>query len=189
MELLIVISIIVVLVALGGMGAVKIMDKAKRVSAQTAATQLLTASTDYFEEYSTLPLGQNYQSDAEVRTDNDLMELILGLEGGSDENFKKISFFNYQNAKGREKNAYDGIYRTNNRALLLGPWTNPEQDDRFYRVVYNYDYDNDRKIREPQAIGGQDVFGNHALIYHVGKDSRVGPKHNRDNVYSWNKSE
>ena len=82
--------------------------------------------------------------------------------------------------------AVGGLERTENRAELVGPWFNPSKSDRYYRLMFNYDYDN--QLREPQALGNEIIWDRRVIGYHMGKDGKIGGKNDSDNVYSWNKS-
>jgi hypothetical protein len=53
--------------------------------------------------------------------------------------------------------------------------------------MFNYDYDN--QLREPQALGNEIIWDRRVIGYHMGKDGKIGGKHDEDNVYSWNKSQ
>jgi len=186
-ELLVVITIIAVLAGLGFAGFNLALEASKKTSARAAIGALAQASDDYFESYQQLPLGSQTNNDEERRTDNELMATLLGLDSAEDENQKLINFFSFKDAKGKGNAAYDGLERTQSRAELLGPWFNKQKDDRYYRVVYNYDYGKD--LKEPQSLGGEIFYDRQHLIYHMGKDGKVGGKNDKDNVYSWNKSE
>lgn len=185
-ELLVVIAIIAVLAALGFAGFNMAMQKAHKTSAGVCMSQLVIASGDYFEAYQQLPLGSTTNADEEQKTDNKLMAALLGLKSAEDENYKLESFFTFKAAKGQGQAAYNGLWRTENRAELLGPWLNKQKDDRYYRVMYDYDYD--KELREPQALGNEIMYDTKALVYHKGKDGKIGGKNDQDNVYSWSKS-
>ena len=186
-ELLVVITIIAVLAGLGFVGFNLAIEASKKTSARAAIGNLVQASDDYFEEYQQLPLGSQTNNDEERETDNELMAALLGLDSAEDENPKLISFFTFKDAKGKGTDAHDGLERNQSRAELLGPWRNKQKDDRYYRIVYNYDYNGE--LNEPQDLGGETFYDRRHLIYHMGKDSKVGGKNDKDNVYSWNKSE
>lgn len=186
-ELLVVITIIAVLAGLGFAGFNLAIESVKKASARGAIASLIQASDDYFEKYSQLPLGSETTNDEEQRTENDLMAALLGLDSAEDENTLKLSFFEFKSAKGKNNGAHDGLERSQNRAELLGPWLNKQKSDRHYRVLYDYDYD--EELDEPQNLGNQTFYDRRSLIYHMGKDGKVGNKNNKDNVYSWNRSD
>jgi len=185
-ELLVVIAIIAVLASLGFKGFTMAQEMAKKTKGATCISQLIQASEDFYNEYSQLPLGSTADSDSERQTDNQLMAPLVGLKSAIEENPKEESFFKFQKAKGRGNDVYDGLERDQSRAELYGPWNNKEKTDRYYICVYNYDYDNE--LREPNALGNELHFETKVLVYHKGKDGKTGGKFNRDNIYSWAKS-
>lgn len=184
-ELLVVISIIAVLAALGFKGFTMAQEAAKKTKAKTCISQLVQASEDFYNEYSMLPLGATNTTDAEVKTDSQLMAPLVGLKSAIDENPKEEAFFKFQKAQGKGNDEFDGLARDQSRAELFGPWKNREKTDRYYIGVFNYDYDN--ILREPNALGNEEHYETKVLFYHKGKDGKVGGKNNKDNVYSWPK--
>jgi len=186
-ELLVVITIIAVLAGLGFAGFNLAIQASKKTSARVAIAALVQASDDYYEKYSQLPLGSDTTNDEEQQTENDLMAALLGLDSAQDENTQKFRFFDFKSAKGTNNGAHDGLERSQNRAELLGPWLNKQKSDRHYRVLYDYDYD--EELDEPQSLGNQTFYDRRSLVYHMGKDGKVGNKNNKDNIYSWNRSE
>ncbi len=186
-ELLVVIAIIAVLASLGFASFNLAIQKAKKTSARTCIGQLVQASDDYYEAYQQLPLGSTSSQDEEQETDTELMAALLGLPSAEEENPRQLSFFKFKSAKGKGQAAHDGLERTENRAELLGPWLNKSKDDRYYRIIYDYDYD--EEVREPQSLGNEIIYDRRAIVYHQGKDGKIGGKNDQDNVYSWSKSE
>lgn len=184
-ELLIVIGIIATLAGIGFAGFQVLIQNAKKTSAQACMGVLSTSCDDYFNQYNFLPDSANSSgsTDEEKLTDNTLMAALLGLQSAQNENFKLLTFFEFKDAKGKKNAAHDGLERTQTRAELLGPWLNASKEDRYYRVVLNYDYDD--FITEPSAVGNEQIFDRQVLIYHLGKDGKSGGKNNDDNVYSW----
>ena len=185
-ELLVVISIIAVLASLGFGMYNKALETTKKTEARQCLGSLQLACDAFFEEYQALPMATTSSIDAEQVTDNRLMGPLLGQQGAQDENPKFQTFFTWKMAKGKNDSAYSGLERTQNRAELLGPWFNPNKSDRYYRLMFNYDYDN--QLREPQALGNEIIWDRKVIGYHMGKDGRIGGKNDSDNVYSWNKS-
>ena len=185
-ELLVVISIIAVLAGVGFSIFAKVRETANKTSAVTCMSGLVQASDAYFEEYQSMPMSNSSPTDAEQVTNNQLMSILLGMQSAQPDNPKFIAFFEFKNARGEGAGEYDGLSRSENRAELLGPWLNPQRTDRYYRLMYNYDYDN--QLREPQALGNEIIFDRNVLVYHMGKDGKVGGEFDEDNVYSWQKS-
>jgi len=186
-ELLVVIAIIAVLASLGFSMYNRAIQQTKKTEARQCLVQLVQACDAFFEEYQALPMANTSAIDAEQVTDNRLMAPLLGLRVAQDENPKFQTFFEWKVAKGTGNAAVGGLERTDNRAELLGPWFNPSKQDRYYRLMFNYDYDN--QLREPQALGNEIIWDRRVIGYHMGKDGKIGGKNDEDNVYSWNKSQ
>jgi prepilin-type N-terminal cleavage/methylation domain-containing protein len=186
-ELLVVISIIAVLASLGFGMYNKALETTKKTEATQCLSNLIMACDSFFEEYQALPMATTSAIDAEQVTDNRLMGPLLGQQGSQDENPKFQTFFTWKQAKGKGASAVGGLERTENRAELVGPWFNPSKSDRYYRLMFNYDYDN--QLREPQVLGNEIVWDVRVIGYHMGKDGKVGGSNDSDNVYSWPKSD
>ena len=182
-ELLVVIAIMATLATIG-ISAYRIaMEKAHQVSATAAMSNLVQACDNYFEDYSQLPLNQGVIEDQERLSDNDLMSILVGLESGEFDNSKRTAYFTYSKARGSGTNKYNGLDRSDTHARLYGPWKNKDVSARFYRLKFDYDFD--QNIDEPSALGGNSQYGHRVLIYHLGRDGEVGPGKNQDNAYSY----
>ena len=187
-ELLVVIAIIAVLMGIAFPLYNSMTESAKKTSANSAATNLVLACDNFYEKYQYLPMALNNNAqDNEETTNNRFMPALLGLRVAIDENPNMLVFFKFQQAEGKGDDVYNGLVRTDNRAELVGPWKNKEKNDRHYRVVLNYD--NDNQLFVPNALGSETLFDRRAIAYHMGKDGKVGGEYNDDNVYSWNKSD
>jgi prepilin-type N-terminal cleavage/methylation domain-containing protein len=182
-ELLVVISIIAVLASLGFAGFNMAIQKAKKTSAKAAISSLVQACNDYYEDESQLPLNEGATADQERLSDNELMSILVGLESAREENPTGTSYFKYKKASGKGQTKYDGLDRNKSRAQLYGPWKNRQENDRFYRLMMDYDFD--EEIDEPSNMGNETQFGQRVLVYHLGKDGEAGPGKNQDNVYSY----
>lgn len=88
-ELLVVISIVAVLAALGFKGYTMAQDAAKKTKAKTCIQALVQASEDFYTEYTAFPLSSTSNQDTEHPTDNSLMAPLLGLESAEDINIIK----------------------------------------------------------------------------------------------------
>jgi prepilin-type N-terminal cleavage/methylation domain-containing protein len=187
-ELLVVIAIIAVLMGIAFPLYKSMTEGAKKTAATTCMTQLVLACDNFYEKYQYLPMALNNNAqDNEETTNNRFMPSLVGLRVAIDENPNMLPFFKFQQAKGKGDGVYDGLVRTDNRAELVGPWRNKEKTQRHYRVVLNYD--NDNQLLAPNSIGGELLFDRRVIVYHMGKDGKVGGEYNDDNVYSWNKSD
>ena len=182
-ELLVVIAIIAVLASLGFAGFNMAIQKAKKTSAKAAISSLVQACNDFYEDNSQLPLNEGATADQERLSDNDLMSILVGLETASEENPTQTTYFKYKKASGKGQNMYDGLDRNQSQAQLFGPWKNKQENDRFYRLMMDYDFN--EEIDEPSNLGNERQFGQRVLAYHFGKDGEAGPGNNQDNVYSY----
>lgn len=182
-ELLVVIAIIAVLASLGFAGFNMAIQKAKKTSAKAAISKLVQACNDYFDDESQLPLNEGANADQERLSDNELMSVLVGLETAREENPTGTDYFKYKKAQGKGQSMYDGLDRNDSRAQLFGPWKNKQESDRFYRLMMDYDFD--QEIDEPSNVGNERQYGVRVLAYHYGKDGEAGPGKNQDNVYSY----
>ncbi|MDB4436285.1 type II secretion system GspH family protein [Akkermansiaceae bacterium] len=181
-ELLVVIAIIAILATMAVAGARIAKDAAANAGARAAIADLTNALDAFYDDQDAFPLSEGQDEDSEVTTDSQLMNILTGID--TDENPQGNSYFTFKKAKGNNNNYWDGLYRTASTAELYGPWKNRNKNDRFYRVIFNYDYD--EFIREPSSTGGsEEIYGYKYLIYHAGKDGEVGGEENVDNLYNW----
>ncbi|MDA7863737.1 type II secretion system GspH family protein [Akkermansiaceae bacterium] len=182
-ELLVVVAIIAVLAGLG-LGVAKMAkDRANDVTAKAAIGKLGSAIDLYLDKYDELPLSEGETTDTEKRTDNELMGPLCGLESSKDQNPYQISFFEFKGAKGSGNDKYGGLDRSQTEAQLYGPWRTRNVNDRYYQVIFNYDYNDN--IEVPTNLGSDTVYGVKFLIYSYGKDGKIGQENNQDNVYGW----
>ena len=182
-ELLVVIAIIAVLAGLGLSVAAGAKQRAAEATAAAAIRSLSDAIDLYFDKYDELPLSEGETTDAEKRSDNELMGPLVGLESAKDQNPYQISFFEFKAARGSSNAKYNGLDRDQSQAALYGPWRTKEVNDRYYQVIFDYDYN--KEIQEPSNLGNDVQYGPKYLIYCYGKDGKIGQANNLDNVYSW----
>ena len=182
-ELLVVIAIMVTLAGLGVSAYRTAINKANEVAAHAAMSNLTSACDSFFDDYSRLPLTEGANGDQERLSDNQLMSILVGLESGEDENPKLQSYFTYTAAKGKGAHKYSGLDRSDTRAKLYGPWKNKNETERFYRLKFDYDYD--QEITESQSVGGKTHYDRRVLIHHLGRDGVSGQGKNSDNVYNY----
>lgn len=180
-ELLVVVAIIAILATMAVAGASIALNKAKITKAHGAISNLSTALNDFNDEQNSLPLAEGQDSTAEKITDSELMNVLVGID--RDENPTGSSYFSYNKAKGKNNNYWDGLYRTSSTAEFFGPWKNRNKNDRYYRILFNYGYED--FIRVPTNISSEEIFDVNFLIYHPGKDGEVGNDKNIDNIYGW----
>ncbi len=183
-ELLVVVAIIAVLAGLG-FGAFKLaQDTARRAQAKSTLSDLVNASEQFYDAYNRLPLSDSQTTDELRKTDNELMSIMVGLESAIDENPRREAFFTGQKAKGKGRKAFSGLYRTKNEAFLYGPWKLKQEDEKLYRIIFDYDFD--EEIEEQENVGSETIFGRRQIGYLLGKDGKAGPNGaNADNIYSY----
>ncbi len=161
-ELLVVIAIIAVLAGAGFAGGRAALEKARKVTAQAAATSVATAIDQFYSEYSSLP-DVSAQSNTAGGDGVELLNILAGLETGTDiENERKIRFLSLKEAKnGRNR---DGVvYGPNGDSItgLYDPWGEP------YFIELDDDYD--EKISfTPPGNSAVNLNGRRAAIYSLG---------------------
>ncbi len=196
-ELLVVIAIIVVLAAMGfGVGMAAI-NHAKKVTAQNDCTNLVIAIQSYYDDYNALPEIAAADTPPGVRTDNELMDILLGFD--EDANPRKTRYFTTREASGASSaRAFNGIYYSSDSAELFDPWkkvTGNAAENRHYFVMldtlgYGQGTSTDEVLSDP--ITNKPLYGRLAVAWSTGKDGQyaLGDQTadvNRDNVYSWKK--
>jgi prepilin-type N-terminal cleavage/methylation domain-containing protein len=186
-ELLVVIAIIAVLAALGfGAGATAI-NNAKKLTAKNECTNLVHAVNGYFDEYSHFPdVGDGSTGDVDSLTDSTIMNVLMGIGTGEDQNPKKIRFYQGNDAKGAEGREYGGLLRTSTNADLFDTWRKINSGAiRRYQILWDGNYDDE--LVNP--FGPKPIYKT-VVAWSTGKDgeevrdSETNAK-NRDNVYSW----
>ncbi len=182
-ELLIVISIIALLAGLGFAGMQAARETARKASSKKAMADLIIGSDNFYDSYNYLPLSTDEDVDTLRKTDNELMAVLVGLEDAEDENPRLESFFTAQKAKGQRRNAFNGLYRTETEAILYGPWRLKNEDEKLYRIIYNYDFDD--YIEETEDVGNERIYNRRQIAYILGRDGEAGGSANADNVYSY----
>lgn len=160
-ELLVVIAIIAVLAAAGFAGGNAAMQRAKKVTAQAAATSVATAVEQFYTEYSALP-----NVDSQTTTDDpELLNILAGLETGDNiQNDRKIRFLTLKEAK---KGNRDGVVFSSDGNRIQGlydPWGEP------YHVVLDQDYD-ERITVSPQGSPETTLNGRKVAVYSLGTDT------------------
>lgn len=165
-ELLVVIAIIATLAAAGFAGGAAAMNKARKVSAQAAATSVATAVEHFYAEYSALPdpVGTS-AADAEFSTTSTngikLLEILSGVDTG-DQNPRKIRFLSVKEAK----NDKDGVeFGTDGKTIsgMYGPWGIKQP----YYIVLDYDYDERLTVSPPKGTSAT-LNGRRVAVYSLG---------------------
>jgi len=157
-ELLVVISIIAILASLAIPAASGVIDRAKKVQAQNAATQIATAVIAYETEYGRMPTDGTGDGTGYANLFN-----VLGNIGGNlDENPRGIVFLEIPDAKGG-KNGLSGTDYND-------PWGHA------YVVYMDGNYDNEIDVPDQEKLRKK------VAVYSKGKDNIAG---NTDDAKSW----
>jgi prepilin-type N-terminal cleavage/methylation domain-containing protein len=180
-ELLIVISIIMVLAALGFAGVQAAMKKSKTVQSQNLVTNLALAVNNYYDEYGSLPIAEPSEEELSTHQVNgtDLITVLLGKERESSTilNTRNIKFLEAKQATGRKP----GIVYSNNNEIS-------KMNDGFGEPIFiefDSDYDEEINISDNrmQFSNQPDIVrGVRCVVYSYGADRLPGTK---DDVKSW----
>ncbi len=158
-ELLVVIAIIAVLAAAGFAGGNAAMQRARKVTAQAAATSVATAIDQFYAEYASLPdVGSSTNT-----TGGDgvkLLNILAGLETTDPiQNERKIRFLSLKEAK---KGNRDGVvYNGDVIEGLYDPWGGA------YYIELDDDY-NEKLTFTPENNSVVNLNGRRAAVYSLG---------------------
>lgn len=163
-ELLVVIAIIAVLAAAGFAGGAAAMNKARKVTAQAAATSVATAIDQFYTEYSSLPSGtETAMPTGSGGTGVAVLNILAGLEKATDiENQRKIRFLSLKEAKSGNR---DGVvYNSAGDQIngLFDPWGQP------YYIVMDANYDERLAVSPGGGIPTVNLNGRRAAVYSLG---------------------
>jgi len=168
-ELLVVIAIIAVLAAAGFAGGTAAMNKAKKLSAQAAATSVVTAIDQFYSEYSSLP-GVTGALTTDSVEGVKLLNILASREISTTiENERKIRFLTLKEAKNgtRDGVVYDSA--GNQITGLFDPWGRP------YNIVLDNGsggdtaaYDERLTVTPGNGILAVTLNGRRAAVYSLG---------------------
>lgn len=170
-ELLVVITIIAVLAAMGFAGANAALNKAKKTQALSVCTSLSQGVVSFYDEYGALPDLQGGEITTKDGDGVKLVNILMGYDETA--NPKKIRFF-----QGKETTSKKGgieFTGTNSVRAVWDPWGKP------YRIALDTDYD--ENIADPFNTSSQ-VRGARVLVYSFGKNDE-NDKGRGDDVKSW----
>lgn len=183
-ELLVVIVIIAVLATLGfsvGNGA---LQRARKVTAQSAAANVANAVEQFYSEYHLLPDpadGSTEDNNPPYTTDSGdgitLLEILSGFE--DEQNERKMRFLS---VKESDKGNRGGIVYNDSGDEIVGlfdPWGEP------YYIVLDYDYDGRLEFTPSSAYSYDAKLNNKRVaVYSLGTDSPSDAKR-KDLVTTW----
>jgi prepilin-type N-terminal cleavage/methylation domain-containing protein len=173
-ELLVVISIIIVLAAMGFAGISRVIGKQKALVTQASVNDLFLAIDQYHASYGRLPnVGSQDDMTSDGQAGVALLRILLGKEDpGSDmQNPKGIAFL--QTKTNGHKNQGGLIYSGNQIEGIYDAWGRP--------LNLRFDSDSDEEIPDPVQQGNI-VRQKQVIIWSFGADGKLG---DNDEVKSW----
>ncbi|MES2983488.1 MAG: type II secretion system protein [Verrucomicrobiota bacterium] len=183
-ELLVVIVIIAILATLGAGVGISALQKARKVTAQSAATNVANAVEQFYSEYHVLPDPEDgaTEDNAPYRSDTGegitLLEILAAFE--DEQNERKMQFLNLKEADNGKKR--DGIVYNGTGDAVVGlydPWGEP------YYFVIDYDYDGRLEFTPSTAYTYNAKLNNKRVaVYSLGTDSPTDAKR-KDLVKTW----
>jgi len=161
-ELLVVIAIIAVLAAAGFAGGTAALNKARKVSAQAAATSVATAIDQFYTEYSSLPTGTETPVATNSAAGVRILNILAGIETAPIENERKVRFLSLKEAKSGNRDGVVYNSAGNQITGLFDPWGLP------YYIVMDANYDERLAISPGNSITAVNLNGRRAAVYSLG---------------------
>ena len=181
-ELLVVIAIIGILAGLMFPAATGVMRRAEKTRASNAAYNLKNAISAYFTEYRKYPVKPDREETEELRTEKELMDVLLGADSEAEEgglNPRRIAFYTDKQAKRGDDQKYkSGItLEDGGGGELWDPWF-----DHYY-VRMDLDYNN--RVEKPEWDNETDskFLPESILVWSAGKSQ--DEEYKKDNVKTW----
>ena len=182
LELLVVIAIIGILAGLMYPAATGVMRRAESTRASNTAYNLKAAISSYFTEYRKYPVIRDREETEELRSDEELMDVLLGSDKEAEEgglNPRRIAFYSGKQAKRGDEGKYkSGINMDDSGGgTLWDPWFD------FYYVRMDLDYNNRVEKPEWDTRTDSQYLPESILIWSSGKsgDQQV----QSDNIRTW----
>jgi len=157
-------------------GATGALARAEKTNAQNTAYNLKTSISAYYTEYRKYPVGQDRKEGEELRSNHEIMDVLLGSDTAAKEgglNTRKIVFFTGRAARPMENGEYRKGVKLDSKGgggELWDPWGN------HYFIRLDLDYND--KIDKPKwdkEIDAEDLPKS-ILIWSAGKDGIPGTK-------------
>ncbi len=181
LELLVVIAIIGILAGLMFPATTGALRKAERTHAEHTANNLRNAISAYNTEYRKYPVDPSVTDESPMRTDNQLMDVLLGADSEKEKgglNPRGIAFFTDRAAKplGGGKFRKGVTLQADGGGELWDPW------GEYYYVVMDLDYNN--RVEKPSwDVGDSSVLPESILVWSAGKDLNEADV--KDNIKTW----
>ncbi len=181
LELLVVIAIIGILAGLMYPATTGALRRAERVHAENTAYNLKNAISAYFTEYRKFPVDAKQNEEAEIRTDNQLMDVLLGADSQKQRgglNPRGIAFYTDKAAKSMGTGKYrKGVtLGADGGGELWDPW------GEYYYVRMDLDYNNRTQKPSWDSSDAQHLPES-ILVWSAGKDTNENTE--VDNVKTW----
>jgi len=181
LELLVVIAIIGLLAGLMFPATTGALRNAERAHAENTAYQLKNAISAYFTEYRKYPVDPQMEETEPIRTDRELMDVLLGSDGAAERgglNPRRIAFFTDKAAKPMG----DGKYRKGVKLESDGGGELWDPYGDYYFVRLDLDYNN-RTKKPDWDVGDSEFIPESILIWSAGKDNLE--EEIKDNIKTW----
>jgi len=181
LELLVVIAIIGLLAGLMFPATTGALRNAERAHAENTAYQLKNAISAYFTEYRKYPVDPQMEETEPIRTDRELMDVLLGSDGAAERgglNPRRIAFFTDKAAKPMG----DGKYRKGVKLESDGGGELWDPYGDYYFVRLDLDYNN-RTKKPVWDVGDSEFIPESILIWSAGKDNLE--EEIKDNIKTW----
>lgn len=180
-ELLVVISIIAVLAAVGFAAGNMAIQRARKLTALAAATSIESAVNNFYSEYGSLPDSANTDQTLDTSKDVDFLNVLLGYEqaNGTVLNTKGIRFLSVREAKSKKGGLVLSGGGTPTATGLYDPWGGG------YKVMLDGDYN---EVIEPQPKGGGakvTLNGKRVAVWSDGADGVDDAGKTSDDVKTW----
>jgi prepilin-type N-terminal cleavage/methylation domain-containing protein len=180
-ELLVVISIIAVLAAVGFAAGNMAINRARKLTALAAATSLESAVNNFYSEYGSLPDPATTDKELDTSKDTDFLNVLLGYEQatGTVLNTKGIRFLTVKETKSKKGGlALSGGSSSPTATGLYDPWGSG------YKVMLDCDYN---EVIEPKPKGGTKATlnGKRVAVWSDGADGVDDAGKSSDDVKTW----
>ncbi len=177
-ELLVVIAIIAVLAAAGFAGGTAAMNKARKVTAQAAATTVSTAIEQFYADYSALPSGSGTPPTSDspasgyATNSGTGLDILKVLTGKNDtQNPRGVRYLSLQEAKSSSRPKGGAVYDSSGTITgLYDPWAQP------YYIVIDYDYD--ERLTVNPGVSSTTLNGKRSAVYSKGVKNNADLKAN-----------
>jgi len=181
LELLVVIAIIGILAGLMFPAATGALRRAERTHAENTALNVKNAVSAYFTEYRKYPTESSATESDELRTDSDLMNVLLGADSAKEKgglNPRGIAFYTDKAAKPMG----DGKYRKGVTLESDGGGELWDPYGEYYYIRLDLDYNN-RTEKPGWDNSDAEFLPESILVWSGGKDADESSA--KDNIKTW----